>query len=237
MRKENMDMSSGDDEVECPKCGQLVARKHFCANCGYDFTQLEMEVCEHGNLFEETDSNLLDLLLYNVKIYSKENGRARRPENGPGTVRALGDIIGLPSDYPGTVYSTGNIVFANEPPSEFTLGYHDGQNQRFLRTYSFRKALVMKRVPNEGYISIQTDTDSYRILPDELDIFTIRMISRTPVVILKEGGLCYVMCKNKGCDRYLHCQDEDMEPKEIWRIQRGEKYGISQGWFFNVRYN
>ncbi len=224
-------MPPGDAEVECPNCGLVVMNTHFCANCGYDLSQLNMEVVEHTNPFDESDSKLLDKLLYNVR-----RGCARRPEDGPGTVRALGDIIGLPSDYQGTVYSTGNIVFASEPCSEFTLSYHDGQRERFRRPYSFKKALIMKRVANEGYITVQTDTDSYRVTESELDRFTIRMISRTPIVVVKEGGSCYMMCENVN-GGYISCQDECMDDKTIWKVRRGEEYSISRGWSFSIRFN
>ncbi len=217
----------GVTEITCPYCKTVVVESKFCANCGKNLENLKKVVEERRNPFSPDDAALLDKLLFNLKDCDPEMSTKDHK-----TIRALGDIVGVPMDYKGSVYSTGSIIFSEGTTSKLHMRYPlaDG----FERAYPFKEALIIKRTGDDR-ILIQTDLDTYFITASEIGPSKMRYISRTPIAIVKKSGSYYMMCEKDG--RYISCHNISLDLGKINRISVSEFYDINTNWNFEIKAN
>lgn len=210
---------------ECPRCStHNTDESRFCRECGFDLTAREIVTIDSP--FTEDDSELIDKILFNVR-QAKSTQLTTESDQ---MIISLGDVVNIPPDYKGSIRTTGKITFSETRGHNIELRYTSG-NRPVVKEAEFRTAAIIKRV--DDCILIQTDSGTYRITDSMLGPIQRRTFSRTPIAIVHDGDLFYLMCEKEG--EYLFLDDIRLEPHSIYRISPLQNYRIGNFASFRIR--
>lgn len=191
--------------VRCPNCGnESRFRAKFCNGCGHSLAEAEsfervepdqierdLDVVTVESTFSDKDAALLDILSYNLT----RPGEGRWDEVANRMIIAMGDVENVPSDYAGSIRTTGTVRFSETKPYAVEVRYKSNVTDVCVKA-PFMKAVTIKRASEE--IQVNTDQARRHITRSQLGEMQMRIFSRTPIAIYRIGPKFYMLCQKKG---------------------------------------
>lgn len=239
--------------MKCPYCGnELPDEARFCDQCGGNIpefkpseedaqlpngfemrvpalddieSQMGLPIQTVNSLYSDADATLLDKI---ARAISTEQ-MVRTDPVSHRMIIALGDVENVPSDYEGSIRTTGRVTFSETSEYVVDLCYKSNVTNVCERA-AFRKTLIIKREGEE--IIMQTDLGTYTIGTDQLDQMKMRVFSRTPIAIYRAGDKLFMYCEKKG--GYIRDDRGDLDPNAINEILRYKNYRIGQFVTFRI---
>lgn len=194
--------------MKCIVCGNdFVDDGHYCPQCGKRRNEIIRRIKEFPPELKELVDGIMGVLEYYRSDSETSEFRSEK------TIMAMEDVKDIPSDFKGKIYTAGSVTFAPSQSYKIELRYDNAP----VQTAAFKcTAIIYRDTAGDGSIAILTDQGDYHIGDEKLGQWQRRIISRSPIIVVKYSDDLYIYC-NKGGD-YLNIENKPIPSHAICNV-------------------